>query len=106
MRLSRRNLMLGAAAAALELSCSPLVERPCTIAPASGCGGPPPLPVDLPAKCCHLLGFDEIHTATPLVYRPQNLEELKGILMSVPAGRQVTFRGGGQSFHDQALNRD
>ncbi len=105
--LSRRTFLLGAGALALEASCSSaLPESVCCHTPASACPAPDPVPSSLPAERCEIFSFSEIHRATPTIYRPRSECELAGLMQSIPAGRKVTFRGGGQSIDSQSLNDD
>ena len=54
----------------------------------------------------HLVAFDNIHSADPLVVSPQCLDELQNFLREVPDHRKITFRSGGKSLDGQALNDD
>ncbi len=106
MRVSRRDFLFATAAAALGTACTPLAEPLCCRAPVPSCPPPAPLPVDLPATRCELFAFDEMHRAMPTVYRPRSDTELGHVLQSVPAGRRLSLRGGGQSLDAQSLNDD
>jgi FAD/FMN-containing dehydrogenase len=56
-----------------------------------------------------LTAFDNIHHEEPFVVWPHSCDELAGFLRSLsdlPIGRRVTFRSGGKSIDEQALNDD
>jgi FAD/FMN-containing dehydrogenase len=106
MPISRRDFLLATAAVALEASCSSIQEPVCWLQQHGACPAPNPVPVDLPADRCELFAFDEIHRATPTIYRPQSEGDLARLLPKIPEGRRVTFRGGGQALDDQSLNDD
>ena len=103
MSVTRREWLLAAASGVAGTACrDALGPRPCHDAPAAD-----PIPkCELSVKRCELAAFDEIQRATPLVYRPDNPEQLRALLACIPKGRTVTARAGGQSLDCQSLNDD
>jgi hypothetical protein len=106
MRVSRRDFLLATMGATLATACTPITESVCCQTPLPSCPAPAPLPIDLPAARCELFAFDEIHRAMPTVYKPKDSAELAAVLRSVPEGRHLSIRGGGQSLDGQSLNED
>jgi decaprenylphospho-beta-D-ribofuranose 2-oxidase len=106
MPLTRREFLLTASVATLEISCSAIPPPKCCTLPTATCPAPDPLPGGFPASRCEVFSFDEIHHALPTVYHPASEGQLATLLANAPEGRKITFRGGGQSMDTQSLNDD
>lgn len=97
LRLGRRRLLQALAASAFACVHG---QRPPVVGPATGTIG------GLCAHRRHLVAFDNIHSADPLVVWPHSVAELQRFLMNLEPGRRITFRSGGKSIDGQALNDD
>lgn len=97
LRLGRRRLLQALAASAFACVHG---QRPPVVGPATDhIGG-------LCAYRRHLVAFDNIHSADPLVVWPHSVADLQRFLMELRPERRVTFRSGGKSIDGQALNDD
>ena len=97
LRLGRRRLLQALAASAFACVHG---QRPPVVGPATDTIG------GLCAHRRHLVAFDNIHSADPLVVWPHSVAELQRFLMQLRPERRVTFRSGGKSIDGQALNDD